>query len=582
MHGPRNHAGAAAVAAPPRAWLGLPAAVAVGYAVLAVHAARVETPTVDEFAHVPAGVAAWRQGRTDLYRSNPPLLKLVLAAPLALDPDVAAPVALEPPLVWGPWEYGQRFMNANRERYLALMWRPRCIAVAFALFAAGVVFRWAREVFDVRAASVVTSLFLLCPNILAHGHLATIDMGALASTVLAMYALRWAYLRPTHARLLACGAALGLALAVKFLGVLLLPAFLLLALAHRWRAERPAAWKLARVAADLAWMLGAALVVVNASVAFQGSFGPLGDFALRSRFATSLQGALPGWLPVPLPREYVLGFDGAKAISEHGEFGSYLLGRWSEHGWWYYNLVALGVKLPLAILLLLAMAGPFWWRSRIDRIELLSMLVPLATLVLLFSTASNLNIGLRHVLPALPFLFLLLGPIFLASTSPLRGRASAVLAAAALLAGVHNVAALHPDYLTFFNAIAGGPSRGSAWLLDSNLDWGQDLYRVPDAVAKLDPDAALYLLYFGHVDPALYGLHYRLLPSTPVEGIIAVSENFLGGYDYVTVAPDGSLTGVPGNTAAWLRSRQPVARLGSILLYDTRAGRPSGPSDAAD
>ena len=138
---------------------------------------------------------------------------------------------------------------------------------------------------------------------------------------------------------------------------------------------------------------------------------PLGRLPLQSQFATSLQATLPAWLPVPLPREYVLGFDGAMQMQEHGEFGSYLLGRWSEHGWWYYNLVALGVKLPLATLLLLALAVPCWRRARLDRSELLWIAVPLATLVLVFATASNLNIGIRHVLPAFPFLFLLLGPV---------------------------------------------------------------------------------------------------------------------------------------------------------------------------
>lgn len=552
-------------------WLALPAAAAVAYLVLTLHAAWVETPTADEFAHVPAGVAAWRQGRTDLYRSNPPFPKLLLAAPVALDPAVVAPLVIEPPLVWGPWEYGHRFMNANRERYLALVFRARLAAVAFGLLAAGVVFRWAREAFGLRAAAVVSALFLLCPNVLAHAHLATIDMGALASIVLAMYALRWAYRRPARTRLIVAGAALGLALAIKYIAVLLLPAVAILVLAHHWRAERPIARRLGRALADVAWLLGVALLVVNLSVAFQGSFQPLGDVPLRSQFSRSLQSALPAWLPVPLPREYLFGFDAAKEISEHGEFGSYLLGRWSEHGWWYYNGVALGVKLPLAILLLLACATPFWRRSRIDRIELLSIAVPLATLVLVFATASNLNIGIRHVLPALPFLFLLLGPIFMTAASPQHRRLSAALAALALLAAVRNVATLHPDYLTFFNAIAGGPARGSEWLLDSNLDWGQDLYRVPAAVAAIDPDAPLYLLYFGHVDPALYGLRYRLLPATPVEGIVAVSENFLGGYSYLTVAPDGTMKGVASDTAAWLRSRTPVRRIGSILLYDTRS-----------
>jgi hypothetical protein len=321
-----------------------------------------------------------------------------------------------------------------------------------------------------------------------------------------------------------------------------------------------------------------ALAVVNASIAFEGSFAPLGGYELRSQFARGLQAALPAWLPVPLPREYLLGFDGAKEISEHGEFGSYLLGRWSEHGWWYYNLVALGVKLPLATLALLAVAIPCWRRARIERIELLGIAVPLATLVVVFSTASNLNIGIRHVLPALPFLFLLLGPVFRTRPSGPASRASAALAGIAVCVAAGNAAALHPAHLTFFNAIAGGPRGGSAWLLDSNLDWGQDLYRVRAAAAAIDPHAPLHLLYFGHVDPALYGIDYALVPPHPVEGLVAVSANFLGGYPYVTTAPGGAVVGVAGDTAAWLRDRTPARWLGSILLFDTRRdGAPRAP-----
>jgi hypothetical protein len=177
------------------------------------------------------------------------------------------------------------------------------------------------------------------------------------------------------------------------------------------------------------------------------------------------------------------------------------------------------------------------------------------------------------VLPVLPFLYLAIAPIFRATAEPRRSRASAALAAAVLALALRNAIAIHPDTLTYFNAIAGGPARGGEWLLDSNLDWGQDLYRVPEAVAAIDPDAPLYLLYWGHVDPALYGIHYRLLPLQPVEGIVAVSENFLRGYSYLTVAADGTMIGVLGENAAWLRDREPAARLGSILVYDTRARR---------
>jgi hypothetical protein len=567
---PRAQPAGAEGACEPRAWLALPLAAAFAYLALTAHAARVETPTVDEFAHVPAGVAIWRHGRTDLYRSNPPLPKLLLAAPVALDPSVSAPPVHETPLLWGPWEYAHRFMHANRSAYLALMARARGVAIAAGLLAGCVVFAWARSAFGLRAAAVVSALFWLCPNVLAHGHLATIDMAGLFTIALAMLALRLAYRRPGALRLLGAGACLGLALATKFLAVLILPAVPLLAAAERWRAAaRSRARRLARAAADSALTLAAALVVVGASAGFESAFQPLGDFPLRSRFATGLQAALPGWLPVPLPGEYLLGFDGAKEISEHGEFGSYLLGRWSERGWWYYNLVALGVKLPVAVLALLA-AAPFAWASRRSARELGYLLLPLVLLIGGFSAASHLNIGIRHVLPALPFAFLLLGPIFAPAPGRGRERLALALAAGALGASALNAARLHPDYLTFMNAIAGGPARGGDWLLDSNFDWGQDLYRVPAAVTSIAPGEPVHLLYFGHVDPALYGLEYQLLPATPVEGIAAVSENFLRGAAYLTVAPGGAMVGVAGDTAAWLRGYEPVARVGSIRIYDTR------------
>lgn len=571
MQGAGSEAESEARAREPRHWLALPVAAALAYGVLALHAARVETPTVDEFAHVPAGVAAWRQDRMELYRSNPPLTKLLLAAPIALDPSVTDPPVRETPLLWGPWEYGHRFMNANHERYLSLMFRARWVSVAFGLLAGLLVFRWARDAFGLRAAAAVTALYFLCPNVLAHGHLATIDMAASCTILLAVFTLRWAYRAPGAVRLAGAGAALGLALATKFTAVLLLPVFAVLAVTERWRQGRGSrSVRPLYAAADVVWMLAAALLVVNASVAFESAFEPIGTMPLRSAFMTALQQAVPDGLPVPLPIQYVLGFDAAKEISEHGEFGSYLLGRWSAGGWWYYNLVAAAVKLPTLVLLLMLAAAPCWWWSGLARREALYLAVPLLTVIGAFSVASNLNIGIRHVLPALPFAFLALSPIF----TPKQGRARDLLSRGvlclALAVSIVNVATLHPNYLTFFNALAGGPARGGEWLIDSNLDWGQDLYRVPGAVAALSPDETPYLLYFGHVDPALYGLRYRLLPATPVEGIVAVSENFLRGSSYLTVDPSGRMTGVAGDRAAWLLSREPVAQLGSIRLYDTR------------
>jgi hypothetical protein len=132
---------------------------------------------------------------------------------------------------------------------------------------------------------------------------------------------------------------------------------------------------------------------------------------------------------------------------------------------------------------------------------------------------------------------------------------------------------VHPDYLAYFNAAAGGEDGGHRLLLDSNLDWGQDLYRLPAALDRLGYAGKIGLLYFGHVDPALYGIRHEIIPKFPVTGVLAVSVNFLMGAEYAAVAPGGQLVWVEKDHLAWLRSQQPVARCGSIWIFDTRAGR---------
>ena len=141
-------------------------------------------------------------------------------------------------------------------------------------------------------------------------------------------------------------------------------------------------------------------------------------------------------------------------------------------------------------------------------------------------------------------------------------RRSGILLATAL--------AVHPAHLAYFNPLSGGPANGQRWLLDSNLDWGQDLYRLPAALAERGVREPVKLLYFGHVDPRLYGIDSVLLPPGPAAGVIAVSVTYLMGFSYPVTAPDGGFVPVGVDHVAWLRGREPDVRLGSLWLYDLR------------
>src|SRR5574342_1102823 len=137
-----------------RRWLALPIAAAALFLVLALDAARRETPSIDEFAHVPAGYAHLAYGRFDVHAKNPPLAKVLLALPGALIGDVVVPPPRENPFAWGPWLYGRRFMEANAARYFDIFFRARAVVVGFSLLTAALLFAWGRALFGVRGAAI--------------------------------------------------------------------------------------------------------------------------------------------------------------------------------------------------------------------------------------------------------------------------------------------------------------------------------------------------------------------------------------------------------------------------------------------
>jgi hypothetical protein len=532
------------------------------FAVLALDAARVETPTVDEFAHVPAGLAYWEHGRFDLYARNTPPFKQVMALPLLLggahapEPDVPRFSG------WGPWAYGAAFQEANGERYLGWFWFARTFPVVAVLLTGALLNLWAQRLFHARAAAIATSLFFLSPTVLAHGHLATTDAACMFTLFATAWLLRWACAAPSPLRMAAVGVAWGIALLVKFTAVLLAPAVLVLVILHR-----RAAWR--RGLLDLATISAVALVCVNAGMGFRGSFQPLGDFVFASNLANTTQRVLPAGLPVPVPEAYAVGFDAQLRDTESGELGSYLLGSWSQRGRWHHGPVALAVKTPLPILALWLASPWFLRRHPLARAELWHVLAPLISLAVLLLAFNRLGIGVRHLLPTLPFLFLL-------SASVWPRRKGWKLPAGLLAYALLTAAWIHPSHLGFFNGFAGGPRSGHRVLADSDLDWGQDLYQLPAALEALSPDGPIYLLYFGHVDPALYGIDHRVVPDEPVEGVVAVSANYWLGAEYPVTAPDGGMRRIRRGHLDWLRGREPVARAGSIWIFDTRRERTPG------
>ena len=278
---------------------------------LGAWSASLSTPTADEFAHVPAGLAYWSHGAWPLYSKNPPAIKLWLTLPLIVGaagplkiPDVRVPA-----FGWGPWQYGAEFERANEPVYLQAFFWARLMNLLLSAFTGLLIFWWARRLTSEVMASAAASGFLLSTTVLAHASLATVDVGASLTIFAFCFLLTRLGDHPTLYRLIGAGAALGLALAAKFTALFALPWVAL------WLVLEPGQTRRRK----LMWIAGSAFLVLNLSYGFSSSWQTLGSYHFTSRLMTAATGWLPSATPLPLPRDFVAGFDAQVGDAEQGE-----------------------------------------------------------------------------------------------------------------------------------------------------------------------------------------------------------------------------------------------------------------------
>ncbi len=566
----------------------LAALLLVLHAGLAVHALSGATVTVDEVAHLPAGIVYWRTGSFGLYHHNPPLVKLLAALPaLAQRPIV-------PPGAGGErthFEFGFDFMYANAARYQQIYFWSRCVGVVISVLAGALLFLWGREAFGAGGGLLALTAWCLSPNVIAHAGLVTMDLGVTAGFVVASYAF-WRYLRtPGPWRAVAAGAALGLALLAKFVAILLLPIFGSVALGlGGLRLVGRHRGPCIRLLPALRHAIGAGvavIVVVNVGYGCEGTGRRLDSLPFvsaglaaapeaRSDQRNRFDGSPLGAIRVPLPEHFVLGIDATRGHAT-GRYPAYLRGEWRQGAWRHYYLVALALKVPIGTWLLLGAAvcaALARARFRADPATELMLLVPPVVVVGGVSLFTEINLGLRYVLPALPFIFLWIARLGRASW---RRPGLAWIIPAALVWNLVSVVRIHPHELAYFNALAGGPENGHRSLLDSNLDWGQDLHRLAHWLERTRPGETVGLAYFGGIDPGILHsqgleLPFRLAPPAPPDLVtllgLAPTGRLAQRVDALWAAMRAGREPLPRALAGRAPSRLPARAPAALLLAD--------------
>ncbi len=429
-----------------------------------------------------------------------------------------------------PARIGEALAPGALRTFLERPGTARYPTILASLALAWLVFRWARELYGLRAAFLALLFEVFDPTLLAHGRFVTTDLYAALTITLSLYTF-WRFLRTRRWGWgVAAGLALGLAQIAKYTGAYLVPILLLIVAVRgtpavvadlRERAGRRLAGRLGRTAAWATAFALLALVVIHAGFLFQDSFTRLADYRFRSQPFRHLQQTLAPWegLRVPVPYPYFEGLDWVLEREQTGEgFGNiYLLGRVHQgRGFPGYYFVACLFKVPLATQLLwLLAAGAYLVRRRRFRFldDELVLLVPAAFFTVYFNFLYDAQMGIRYFMVVFPLLYVFAGSLVAESGwrelgSRARRRWSAALG---LLAAwlVVSVLSYYPDLLPYMNELV--PDRKMAYrvLADSNLDWGQDADAV-EAWRRAHPDVVWQ-------------------PERPTAGRILVGINWLDG-----------------------------------------------------
>jgi 4-amino-4-deoxy-L-arabinose transferase-like glycosyltransferase len=474
---------------------------------------RVFAPVVDEPTHIAAG-RMWWAGVPAWEALNPPLAKILFALPYLSQPAERPEDRLGLPAA----------LLFGRPDPIGALARARMANLLFLGIAMFTIAAWTRELGD-RVAIAAVLLFACVPQVLGNAGLAGTDMGAAATLVLALFATdRWLR-RGTWPAAALAGAAAGLGALAK----LSFPLFFPLGVAVLLICERK------RRTAPLRQFIAVALaafIVLWAGYRFE--LKPLASFQSVIMPAASALSPPLRWLYTRVPIPATSYFGGVIMLRHYTDVGtlSYLFGNYTHRGWWYYFPVVFFFKTPLPFLALSAVG--------VARAPRKFVLIPA---VILFSALnSTIEIGVRHLLPIVPFVAIVAaaGTVWLWQRPQKPWRAATLVLLVWFFGGT---ALAHPDYFAWFNEAAGAHPERIA--VDSNLDWGQDMFRLARLTRKRNFDQIALrcttTIPFDH-----FGVHdVPLPPFTQTKGWVAVSETILaldpdarrGGYKWLTRLP---------------------------------------------
>ena len=510
------------------------------HVVLLLFSAASHFPNVDESAHYISGVGHLHLGRFDLYRVNPPLVRMVSALPSFLT---------SPAIDWSKsyqfdrpeFSVQESFFRLNGRNVLSHLFWARVACIPFSLIGAWFCYLWGTRLFG-EYGIVPPLIWFFNPAILGWGSTILPDLASASMAIASAYLFCIWLDRPDWGRCLKFGFASGLAMLTKSTLLVLFPIwFLVLCIVLIGKNRTLFCLRIGQFSCSLLL----SLLVVNSGYFFEDSARSLRSFTFVSE---SLGGAdvgkrnifrdsFFGFLPSPLPGNYLLGVDYQKRDFEVGK-ESYFLGTWKYGGWPSYYLVATAIKSPIGFLLLTALGILVWVYNKQPLFSIDFWILTLTPLCVfgLVSSQTGFNHHSRYILPAMPFLFVLCAGVGCSPFPRIRKIGTVLLMIWVGIAPLQ----CRGHYISYFNEAVGGPKNGGHYLLGSNVDFGQDLTYVLTWLDKNPEKRPVWVAIEN--DYALFWLNEdvyraRMIPNRDAVALLAnipkgwyiASENYLHG-----------------------------------------------------
>jgi putative flippase GtrA len=531
---------------------------------------------VDEIAHIPAGYSYIKYNDFRLNPEHPPLAKYIAGVPLSF----ISLNGLKADSSWNDaeqWNSGWYFLyRAGNNADHILFW-SRTPMILLALLLGVLLYKWAVEELGYKTGLFVLFLYSFTPEFLAHSHYVTTDVAAALGFTFAVYMFNKYLGQKTLKYLLLAGVAFAVAQLLKFSAFLLFGIFPIMILVKSYletRSDRKKFWKtiwsyaksfilISLISLAVVWIVYIPMVwntspeiekmVIEKNLTLDPKFELLRNFL-----------AILGENPITRGiGHYLLGVALVFARVAGGNY-TFILGHFSDKAISWFFPVAVILKTPAAIIFLTVFSFIYVFTRKLkndsEKWFMWLLLIPVAVYWAI-TIRGSLNIGTRHLMPTLPFLYLFIG-FAMRSIIESKKLVASIVVVVAVLSLAIPVTAAYPKYISYFNEFTYGYPKYKM-LVDSSLDWGQDLKRL---AAYVDENEIrdIKVDYFGG------GLVKYYIPKAtewrsgygPTTGWLAISATFYQMSKYQS-KQEGKWS------YDWLEDYQPHAIIGdSILLFN--------------